>query len=50
MRCPFCGGPTRVVDTIKDPLRVRVVRRRRQCKACQRRFSTEERHVITGRI
>ncbi len=41
MPCPFCGAEdSRVVDTrqVGD-----VVRRRRECQVCQRRFTTYER-------
>jgi transcriptional repressor NrdR len=45
MKCPFCGSDrTRVVDTTR---RERSVRRRRECKACERRFSTMERAILT---
>ena len=43
MNCPYCGdGRTRVLDTTRD---ARGVRRRRVCKACDRRFSTMERII-----
>ena len=41
MKCPFCSGrKTRVIDTreIGDG-----IRRRRECQACKRRFTTHER-------
>jgi transcriptional repressor NrdR len=45
MRCPYCGQSSRVVDTRE----VRpAVRRRRQCDACQRRFTTYERVATTN--
>ena len=54
MKCPFCGAMAekssrhRVVDTAPD---VRGgVRRRRECAACGRRFSTYERAVRTTPI
>ncbi|MBP6631306.1 MAG: transcriptional repressor NrdR [Kofleriaceae bacterium] len=43
MRCPFCGGPEdKVIDSrvSKDG---REIRRRRECEACTRRFTTYER-------
>lgn len=44
MRCPYCGsGKTRVLDTARDP---NGIRRRRECKGCQQRFSTYERAVL----
>ena len=44
MHCPFCSDPdTRVVDSrLADP--GDAVRRRRQCLACERRFTTYERY------
>lgn len=42
MKCPFCGSPDgRVVDSrpSEDGLSIR---RRRECNACQRRFTTHE--------
>ncbi|GBD94966.1 transcriptional repressor NrdR [bacterium BMS3Abin05] len=42
MRCPFCGEDNdRVLDsrTSEDG---RVVRRRRQCQTCERKFTTKE--------
>lgn len=45
MECPYCGGArTRVIDTTRG---ARGVRRRRECKACGRRFSTVERAILT---
>jgi transcriptional regulator NrdR family protein len=40
MRCPRCGGATRVVRTIK---RRTVVLRRRRCSQCDYKFTTSER-------
>ncbi len=43
MRCPYCGhGEDRVVDS-REVREGREVRRRRECLACQRRFTTYER-------
>jgi transcriptional repressor NrdR len=40
MRCPFCRADSRVVDTREvGP----DIRRRRECSACQQRFTTYER-------
>ena len=46
MRCPFCGADeTAVVDTrLNDE--ADVVRRRRKCNACDKRFTTYERAEI----
>ena len=43
MKCPFCGrGEDKVVDSraVDDG---RVIRRRRECRSCGRRFTTNER-------
>lgn len=40
MRCHYCGGESRVVDSRPLP---EGIRRRRQCSACNRRFTTHER-------
>jgi transcriptional repressor NrdR len=43
MRCPSCGSrETRVLDK-RDSDEVPVTRRRRECHACARRFTTHER-------
>ena len=43
MRCPFCGnGEDRVVDSRESRERD-VIRRRRQCVGCERRFTSYER-------
>lgn len=42
MRCPFCGADEdRVVDT-RSSQEGRAVRRRRECEACGKRFTTYE--------
>ncbi len=44
MKCPTCGSSsTHVIDTIREPSGG--IRRRRECKNCNRRFSTVERVV-----
>lgn len=43
MRCPFCGHEdTQVVET-RDSDEGDVIRRRRRCAACEKRFTTYER-------
>ena len=43
MKCPFCGhAEDKVVDS-REGKEGRVVRRRRECLACSRRFTTYER-------
>jgi len=45
MKCPYCGSKrTRVIDTTRKE---RSVRRRRVCSACEKRFSTMERAILT---
>ena len=42
MRCPFCGNlEDRVVDS-RESKEGDVIRRRRQCEACERRFTSYE--------
>ena len=42
MNCPYCGATeSRVVDS-RTVSRIRSIRRRRECLACQRRFTTYE--------
>ncbi|UDF34198.1 UNVERIFIED_ORG: transcriptional regulator NrdR [Shinella sp. XGS7] len=46
MRCPFCNhGETQVVET-RESDEGDVVRRRRRCQACDKRFTTYERAEI----
>ncbi len=47
MKCPYCSAAnkSRVVDTTRDAQGG--IRRRRECKACQRRFSTYEKVLHT---
>jgi len=50
MQCPFCGQDhDRVVDS-RSSEGGRVVRRRRQCLACNRRYTTYERVEDTPRL
>ena len=43
MKCPYCGDPnTQVVDT-RENEEGDIVRRRRRCLACDKRFTTYER-------
>jgi len=43
MRCPFCGHTdTQVVDTRSNP-EANIIRRRRRCPGCDKRFTTYER-------
>ena len=43
MRCPFCAAAnTRVMDS-RDSAEATIIRRRRECETCKRRFTTYER-------
>ena len=45
MKCPYCSNKrTRVIDTTRSE---QSIRRRRVCRACERRFSTIERAILT---
>ena len=47
MKCPFCGNlDTQVVET-RTSEDVDSVRRRRQCSACERRYTTYERPDVS---
>ena len=43
MRCPFCQNPTTCVVDSRAPDTGAIIRRRRQCPACGKRFTTFER-------
>lgn len=48
MRCPSCGSrDTRVIDK-RDSDELSVTRRRRECQACGRRFTTYERPELAN--
>lgn len=50
MRCPSCGSrETRVLDK-RDADDVAVTRRRRECNACARRFTTYERPELANLV
>ncbi len=47
MRCPFCGSDeTQVVET-RESDEGDVIRRRRRCQTCEKRFTTYERAEIS---
>ena len=47
MKCPFCGNSeTQVVET-RVSEEMDVIRRRRRCSACEKRFTTYERPDVT---
>ena len=43
MRCPYCQAPENKVIDSRESQEGSVIRRRRECLACQRRFTTYER-------
>lgn len=43
MKCPFCSHPDSRVLESRDVEDGAVIRRRRECEACQQRFTTHER-------
>ena len=50
MKCPYCDNKdTKVVDS-REVDDGRVIRRRRECEECQKRFSTQEKGEILNLI
>jgi transcriptional repressor NrdR len=43
MRCPFCGNPDTAVVDSREADEGAVIRRRRRCLSCDKRFTTYER-------
>ena len=43
MKCPFCGHPEDKVIDSRESREGELIRRRRECLACTRRFTTYER-------
>ncbi|MFA7605476.1 MAG: transcriptional regulator NrdR, partial [Rhodocyclaceae bacterium] len=43
MKCPFCGDPNTQVSDTRENDEGDVVRRRRRCAKCDKRFTTYER-------
>ncbi|MBN2025914.1 MAG: transcriptional repressor NrdR [Actinobacteria bacterium] len=43
MKCPFCGNPDSKVIDSRSAENGQVIRRRRECKGCRKRFTTFER-------
>lgn len=41
MKCDFCGGDTKCIDS-REPIQTDTVRRRRECLSCGKRFTTFE--------
>jgi len=43
MKCPFCGNPDSKVIDSRDSKEGAMIRRRRECEVCAKRFTTYER-------
>src|SRR5688500_3585584 len=43
MRCPFCLSPDSLVRDSREPDESKVIRRRRLCTKCEKKFTTVER-------
>jgi len=43
MRCPYCGSNKTKVTDKRETEKGKAIRRRRECSACEKRFSTYER-------
>ena len=46
MKCPYCSKPTTKVIEKRDTDKENVVRRRRKCSTCSKRFTTYERAEV----
>jgi transcriptional repressor NrdR len=46
MKCPFCGNPDSKVIDSRSAENEQVIRRRRECKSCKKRFTTFERFEL----
>ena len=46
MKCPFCGKPSTTVADTRINEEDNIIRRRRRCLSCERRFTTVERAEI----
>lgn len=49
MKCPTCGSETRVLES-REVGDSPMIRRRRECKDCERRFTTYERPELRLRV
>lgn len=45
MKCPNCGGKTYIIDTRPSEDYEQIIRRRRACEKCKKRFTTYEARV-----
>jgi transcriptional repressor NrdR len=50
MKCPFCHAPDSRVTDSREVLGGESIRRRRECAACGRRFTTYERVELAGLV
>lgn len=48
MNCPKCDGKTHVLETRR--FSNEALRRRRECRACKHRFTTEERVIVIAPV
>lgn len=48
MNCPKCDSKTRVIETRR--FSEEALRRRRECRKCKHRFTTEERQIVIAPI
>ncbi|HIC18157.1 TPA: transcriptional repressor NrdR [Candidatus Poribacteria bacterium] len=46
MKCPYCNSPSTKVMEKRDTDKENVVRRRRECETCSKRFTTYERAEV----
>ena len=46
MKCPYCNSPSTKVREKRDTDKENVVRRRRECETCSKRFTTYERAEV----
>lgn len=50
MRCPYCQAPDSKVTDSREVSGGRAIRRRRECLACERRFTTFERAELAALV
>jgi len=50
MKCPFCSSEDLKVNDSRDAMEGKATRRRRECLACQRRFTTFETLELTIQV
>jgi transcriptional repressor NrdR len=50
MRCPFCDTPNSYVRDSREIENGKVIRRRRECQECKKRFSTFEKILVKNLV